>query len=157
MIQILRRALQAYMRWPFWLRLLILLLWAGLIWALSSRPGSPKPGGYFYSFIMNGGHLGIFGIFASLVFLLLPVTWRHPRHRLLVSVLAALAYGLVDEWHQGGVKGRDMDHWDVVTDTLGAAICACLLISILTPVAWARWAILALLPLALGSVLMATG
>jgi VanZ family protein len=40
------------------------------------------------------------------------------------SVLAAVAYGASDEWHQSFVPGRPMSGADLVADTIGALIAA---------------------------------
>lgn len=45
---------------------------------------------------------------------------RRPVLALLLTALAASAYGAVDEIHQYFVPGRDCNAWDWVADTLGA-------------------------------------
>ena len=41
-----------------------------------------------------------------------------------VAVVAASAYGVTDEFHQSFVPGRDPSGWDLLADTVGAALGA---------------------------------
>lgn len=84
-----------------------------LIWTLSSRPGDSIsiPGGF--------DKLAHFVEYAVLGFLLgkglgRPLWWA--------ALLAAVAWGGIDEWHQSWVPLRDSSALDVAADGLGALI-----------------------------------
>jgi VanZ family protein len=105
------------------------LLWALLIWRLSSFP--PRAAADHVSlriFLANCGHAGEFGVLALLLALALPRTaaaggaWPalETRGALLVLALVAL-YALIDELHQAATPGRDASLLDVTTDLCGAA------------------------------------
>jgi VanZ family protein len=121
----LRRVTTWYRRQPLPLRMLAIAAWAGVIWLLSSTPGGQAPPSVLRAFANNGGHLFLFGVFGSLVFLVLP---GDTRARSAWAVAAALAFGVVDELHQGTVAGRSADPRDLVTDAVGAAWCAAALV-----------------------------
>lgn len=101
------------------------LLWGGLIWWLSSRTPEGIPGaGRVWPLVWNLGHAVLFGLLALL---LLPLAPREDggarlgRRELAAAGLAAVLYGLVDEWRQAGVPGRDASALDLVTDAVGVA------------------------------------
>lgn len=101
--------------------------WMGVIFALSSIPGSNLAGGYTLQ-----GHLAEYTVLGALFMLAL----RH-RPRGLVLALIALAacslYGVTDELHQAFVPGRTPDVLDWATDTVGAAA------GIGATAAWLAW------------------
>ena len=73
-------------------------------------------------------HMAEFGSLGALTLLLL-LTWEgHPFVKYLASVAFACAYACTDEWHQKMVGGRAAQWIDVLYDTLGAIICASLLL-----------------------------
>jgi VanZ family protein len=106
--------------------------WAGVIFALSSRP--PEPGGpatFLRRLLWNGAHAPFFALLAMFV-----VFSLSPRRgdrlapaisSILLGILLAGAYGLVDEWHQSFVPGRHSSVVDVATDAFGAAFGAFLM------------------------------
>jgi peptidoglycan/LPS O-acetylase OafA/YrhL len=101
--------------------------WAGVIFAMSSIPGSNLPGGYSFQ-----GHLAEYTVLGALVMLAL----RHQPRRLalvLVALAACSLYGVTDELHQAFVPGRTPDVLDWATDTLGAAL------GVGVTVAWLAW------------------
>jgi VanZ family protein len=46
------------------------------------------------------------------------------KHAILLTLVAGIAYGLSDEWHQSFVPGRDASLWDALFDALGVAAAA---------------------------------
>ena len=97
--------------------------WAALIWVLSSRPTDPPPRPELWrSFVWNLAHGPVFGVLALL---LLPLAPRRggwavlgPAQLAAVAV-AAGAWAVVDELHQGWVPGRAASATDLVTDLAG--------------------------------------
>jgi len=96
------------------------LLIAGFIWFLSSQHILPQPKGILgwdkLQHLLAYAALGLAaGLWAS------PIFWkRRPAFALLLTALAASAYGAIDEFHQYFVPGRDCNVWDWIADTLGA-------------------------------------
>lgn len=99
------------------------LLWMALIWFLSARP-APELGdaSLLRSFVYNLAHGPEFAILAVLVLPLLPRSgdWVRLGHwQVVVVLIIAGGYGIVDELHQASVPGRVSSLGDVLTD-LGA-------------------------------------
>ena len=93
---------------------LLALCYMGLIWFLSSRPGTAisLPG-----FTDKGAHLieyAILGFFLGRGF-------GKGGVMLLSAWLLASAYGVLDEYHQSFVIGRFSSVWDAAADSVGAA------------------------------------
>lgn len=135
-----------------WLRVSLVLAWAGLIWFSSSQSGIGFPQGPFYSVLWNSAHVGIFGVLAALIVL---STQGCTARQVCFAIVATSVYGVIDELHQNTVEGRVMDRWDACSDALGGCIAACTVFWLLTGRnRVALWLVL-LVPLAAGSVLMA--
>ena len=101
------------------------LLWAGLIFAASSRT-LPDIGvrGPVPSTVENLGHAVEYGILAALLALSAPRRdgWVVLDRRTVVLILGLCAlYAASDEWHQSFVPHRDATPYDVLTDGVGAA------------------------------------
>ncbi len=118
------RALAAWLaRVPPVIAALCACAWYALLWQLSSGP-VPAPGsGLSGEVIANWLHAPVYGVLALACLLALPrvynawrVSWKGA---VLVVGLCALA-GLIDEWHQHHVPGRDASLPDLLTDVLGA-------------------------------------
>lgn len=90
--------------------------WAGVIFWLSSQPGSQLPG----RFPSEVGHFSAYFILAALLYGALRADGRHGR-AILVAVAIASVYGISDEFHQSFVPTRTPDVADWVMDTFGAA------------------------------------
>lgn len=90
-------------------------MWMGVIFALSSLPGSSVPAGEYGSI----GHFGGYMVLGALYFLALG-GHRNGWRAVALAVLLASAYGVTDEFHQSFVPGRMPDPADWATDTLGA-------------------------------------
>jgi hypothetical protein len=106
------------------------LLYAGLIFALSSVPGSALPHhGRFTDWSYNVLHAPLFGGLALLAGSALVVPLRESRTTLtprgaIACLSICFLYALFDEFHQSYVRGRAPDSIDLVTDLagIGAAI-----------------------------------
>jgi VanZ family protein len=102
--------------------LFALLVWAGIIFLLSSFPDPPGPRGpEWQSYAAHTVEYAVFGFLAAgLVAAVRPSapTWRVA----LVAWLLAVLYGLSDEFHQSFVPGRHASLVDVAFDALGAGI-----------------------------------
>jgi hypothetical protein len=120
------------LRQPRGLRLLICLAWMWLIWSLSSRSEVLPSGADSapWIFFANLGHAPLFGLLAMwLGLILLPrvpadlslerALPRLRRTQLALTLVCVLAYGVLDEWHQSWVPGRDATAADVGTDLIG--------------------------------------
>lgn len=103
------------------LRWLPALLWAGVIFWLSSLSHPPSPGPEF----LYKDKVGHWMLYCAL-------GWFVPRalrraHNLalpkaaLLAMLISSAYGASDEWHQRFVPNRTCDVADWIADTLGAS------------------------------------
>lgn len=106
----------------FSIRLVPLLLWAGLIAALSSfsNPPGPQQQGWT-AYLAHGGEYAVLAFLAS--------HWAgraFPRARpgvLVILVwLGCVLYGASDELHQSFVAGRDASYLDWLLDALGAGL-----------------------------------
>jgi len=101
--------------------------WAGLIWYLSSQPGSPEGNSLVWAWAGNLAHAPLFGLLALWLALTLPRTgqgegrWSRLSTGDLVLVAAlVLAWGVTDEWHQSWVSDRTASVADMATDLVGA-------------------------------------
>lgn len=104
------------------IKILLLIIWLGLIFFLSSRPEDFFPKESFdYGAL---AHLLLYAIlsflFADLIFSL-ERKWT-PRHVFWFSLFFSIFYGITDEYHQGFVEGRTPSFVDLVFDGLGAIV-----------------------------------
>jgi VanZ family protein len=100
------------------------LLWAAVIFALSSIPGRAFP-----SVPALGSdkllHGMVYAVFGGVSFLAARSTWSVRAPWLVIGcTVAAVLYGLSDEFHQSFVPGRTADLWDVVADAIGGLVGA---------------------------------
>ena len=94
------------------------IAWMGLIFALSSLPGSAVPGRFG-----SLGHLVLYTVLGALYLIVLrrdSGAWRP----VLLAVMLASIYGISDEFHQSFVPGRTPDPADWLVDTAGALLGA---------------------------------
>jgi VanZ family protein len=104
------------------LRWFAVVIWAGVIFALSSIPSLQSPFAPFYDFVLRKlAHMSVYAVFTVLLFLALQGHLESKRHGLLLTALMAGLYALSDEWHQSFVAGRHGSFRDVGIDTLGIA------------------------------------
>ena len=111
----------------FFLYWLPALAWMGIIFRLSSVPGSslpPMPSDFFDILAHKSVH---FAEYTTLGFLFLRAL-RHssPEQEItkliFISVIAIFLFGASDEWHQSLVPGRYAKFADVVFDTIYAVL-----------------------------------
>ncbi len=105
-------------RWILWIPV---TLWAGLIFYESSQPVGPRPS-WWFNHADKVIHAVLFGTLALLTYLPLRKAhaWR-PRHAAIIAFIAAVAYGVSDEFHQLATPTRSSDPWDAVADAAGAS------------------------------------
>jgi VanZ family protein len=96
-------------------------VWFGITWWLSSAPRDfPEPLEFWSSdkILHFGWYFGGSGLFSAGLFLLRP---ELPAARRILIALAVIALcGIIDEFHQATVPGRDATFADFLADTLGA-------------------------------------
>ncbi len=105
----------------------LIAAWCGLIWFLSAQtfPSLVEPV-FLWELASNLAHAPLFGFLA----LLLAALFLRPRAaggwprfdaaRAGLVLALVLAYGVIDEWHQMRVPGREPSAFDIVTDLTGA-------------------------------------
>jgi VanZ family protein len=94
---------------------LLVAAWAGVIFFMSSIPGSSIPG----HLPAEVGHFGEYLIFGALLYLALRANLS-PGAAVAAAVIIASIYGMTDEFHQSFVLLRTPDAYDWGVDTLGA-------------------------------------
>ena len=101
-------------------RWLAAALWAGVIFAGSSVPGTNIPGGYSMY-----GHLSEYFVLGALT---LWAVRRKDRGAVMLAIALCALYGASDEFHQAFVPFRVPDPIDWLTDVVGATagVSACL-------------------------------
>ena len=101
------------------------------IWYLSSQTSVPLPKNIFG--VDKIAHCIAYGALSFAVSLWFTrEQWRaHPWRTLLLVIAIASFYGLVDEFHQSFVPGRDMSAWDWTADVAGAGVVALLVAIVL--------------------------
>lgn len=110
--------------WFYWFPVIV---YAGLIFYLSSLS---HPEEYVPSVIVNLGdkimhaaEYGVLGVLCYRAFRYAAGAWA-ARQALALAILASIAYGFTDEFHQAFVPLRQFDGWDLLTDGLGASASA---------------------------------
>src|SRR5690349_18653506 len=96
-------------RWTW----ILTLLWAAVIFTLSSVPGRafPQVALLSYDKVL---HAMVYGVLGALAWVALRGTWSMARAWAVLGATAlAIAYGLTDEFHQRFVPGRSSDLYDV--------------------------------------------
>jgi VanZ family protein len=109
-------------------RWLPVVLWAGLIFAFSTRPNLRFVQADDVDFVVRkAGHMFAFGVLAVLLWRAL--TSASVGRALLWSWVLATAYAATDEFHQSFTQGRHPSVVDVGIDSAGAVIALCLLVA----------------------------
>jgi VanZ family protein len=96
------------------------LLWAALIFILTSIPGSHIPALPFRNFDKIV-HLTIYGVLGWLT----ARAWSNGSRIVaaaLVAIILISCFGAFDEWHQQFIPQRSMELLDWAMDSMGAAI-----------------------------------
>lgn len=108
--------------WPL-VRILPAAWCMATIWWLSDRstvPSLPGLSQMAWSYI---GHMGMFGLLAMCIWWALGMNNRLlNRERTWYAIGIATAYGVLDEYHQSFVPGRDTSSLDVLADFIGATL-----------------------------------
>lgn len=93
------------------------------IWWLSDRQTLPTPPGLTAEIWSYLGHIGMFGALGITIWFALGLNTRLlDRERTWYAIGISTAYGVLDEYHQSFVPGRDASVLDVVADFAGAAL-----------------------------------
>lgn len=93
------------------------------IWWLSDRQSLPQPPGLSMQVWSVLAHLGLFGLLGLTIWWALGLNSRLlDRERSWYAIGIATAYGLLDEYHQSFVPGRDPSAMDVLVDFIGALL-----------------------------------
>lgn len=102
------------------IRFVLPLLWALLIWRLTTTPNLVvAPESWLNTLIMSGSHFFFFGVLAVLLYqAFLP----HSVFGIRYSILMTSLYGLLIELVQRGIPGRSADPVDWLLDTTGALV-----------------------------------
>lgn len=107
-------------------RLLMLILWCGVIFAFSHRPGSgiPFDPPLWYVLERKGAHVFEYAVLAILAWRYFTAVFQRESfaRTLLLAGSFALAYGMLDELHQFFIFGRGARFTDVLVDFFGIAL-----------------------------------
>ena len=104
-----------------WIPVVAAIGWAGMIFYFSSLNHVAVVDGPFWDFISRkAAHMFVFGVEAFLV-ATAAAAFFLPRPAL-IGLAVAVAYGAVDEFHQGFVAGRSAAVTDVLIDSVGALL-----------------------------------
>lgn len=109
-----------------------LVAWVAILWYLSSQ-SPPDPAGrssVLRSWFMNLRHAPAFGLLGVLFLRAMSRTGERlaaDGRRVAWALVAVVAYGCIDEWHQYFVAGRDASAFDVLTDLAGGWVLVSLL------------------------------
>jgi VanZ family protein len=99
-------------------RWLMIAMWMGLIFFLSSQPQLPSPPDPLADLIFKkGAHFTVYAVLAVLFRRALPLS----RQIWALSWVFTVLYAASDEWHQSFVPGRHPQATDVLIDACGAA------------------------------------
>lgn len=106
-----------YLAWFF------VILWGIFIWLLSDQP-SLSSGLEQDFYLRKTAHIFEFAVFLLLIVWALKISVPKVSFASLLTtaILLAIAYAVVDEWHQTWVIGRNGDGRDVLVDSAGILI-----------------------------------
>jgi VanZ family protein len=97
-------------------------IWAGFIYALSSRPAAEFPQITFVPYADKAVHTAEYGILGFL--LARALSFQAPERNYLqlgaIALVLCIAYGYSDELHQRFVATRTFDLFDLSADALGS-------------------------------------
>ncbi len=100
------------------------LVWAGLIFFLSSRQTLPSPNDEILNFLLKKlAHMFVYGVLFLLINRAFMLT-HHVSHKYLTtaSLILTMLYAGSDELHQAFVAGRTATFRDIGYDFMGAGI-----------------------------------
>jgi len=102
------------------LRFLPLAAWCGVVWFLSSQTGDSFDADWAVpDWAAHAAEFAAGGFLARFAFAGVPVA-----RATIAAIAFCLAWGVLDEWHQGSVVGRDPSGMDVAADLVGAGLGA---------------------------------
>jgi VanZ family protein len=133
---------------PFYKRLLLPILWYGLIFYITEQPGADSLSTQlameelhtkvnetvqlaeiwlfnpeFWNGVLRiGSHLFMFGVLGILFYYLLEPSLRFNKKTFLISILLVTLFGISDEVHQSFVPGRFPMPIDVLKDVFGSIV-----------------------------------
>lgn len=97
------------------------LMWAGVIFALSATPNLRVAQAADLDFVVRkAGHMAVFGVLAVLVWRAL--AYSAVRRAMVWSLVLTAAYAATDEFHQAFTSGRHPSPVDVGIDSAGALL-----------------------------------
>jgi VanZ family protein len=107
----------------FFLYLLPVFLYAGLILLVSSIPQLPEPDLGIPS-MDKLAHFVEYGILAILVLraFTYSASTRTSTVKYLIAILICVIFAAFDEYHQASIPGRDSDLFDLAADSVGIVI-----------------------------------
>jgi VanZ family protein len=101
-------------------RWMAVVLWMGVIFALSATPSLASPFEPFYDFMLRKmAHVTVYAVLTVLMYGALRPHTARPTHAWLLAMLMATLYACSDEWHQTFVPGREGTVRDVTIDGSG--------------------------------------
>lgn len=105
------------------LPLLLPPAWMAVLWQLSATPADPAaaPWVALPPWVQNAAHVPLYAVLALAWYRALR-GFASPRTAASLAAPAAIAYGVVDEWHQAYVPGREASAVDLVLDAAGALL-----------------------------------
>ncbi|MFC1625220.1 VanZ family protein [Patescibacteria group bacterium] len=108
------------------------VLWASLIFYLSSRSLPPTSEIYWKDFIVKkSAHIIEFGIFSTLLYRAFRSSGLNKKNSGIFALALAIIYASTDEYHQSMIPGREPRVRDVVFDTIGASLAIYLIWNLL--------------------------
>jgi VanZ family protein len=96
------------------------IIWAAVITIVSSIPHLSAPPVITLTFSDKLAHLGEYFILGACLIIGLHRSGSN-GNMLIVTILAGVIFGSIDELHQSFVPGRSMDYWDILADSIGSA------------------------------------
>lgn len=106
------------------LRILPAALYTWAIFAVSSTPSRDFPGIVIDDRIAHFVEYALLGAFLMLALVGMQTLEIRPLARALAAILIAVCVGMLDEWNQSFIPGRDSSWKDVAFDLLGASFMA---------------------------------
>jgi len=104
------------------IRWLVVVLWMSVIFGLSSIPSLHIPFAHSYDFLLRKlAHIGEYAVLTVVLSWAFQLYTDSRMRAWLLAALAAVLYGVSDEWHQTWILGRRGSFRDVGIDALGIA------------------------------------
>jgi VanZ family protein len=104
------------------IRWLVVVLWMSVIFVLSSIPSLHVPFAHSYDFLLRKlAHIGEYAVLTVVLSWAFQLYSASSIRAWLLAALAAVLYGVSDEWHQSWILGRRGSFRDVGIDVVGIA------------------------------------